>query len=491
MPNITLRLVLAAVVLSLGACGGGGSSESGGVAPPTASISASHITMSAAHGENAPIGTVMVTIQNPPDEGLYVVVGWTDSGVSSVDIFSLSETSARLDIYFRSPDSLLPGDYHDQLQLSVCYNESCSRQVISSPLWVTTAYTVARADDQPEPDVPALSVLDRIELSHDVVDAEYSAALDAIVMVSARPTSALHIHYPQTGVRHSVPLNRPPTSVSVAPDGRAAAVGHDAMISYVDLETLGDAMPLAPVLLDVSTNVVDLILDGRGYVHAIPIADQWVTFHSVEIATNTERLGSMFLRADSRGRLHPSGDFIYTANRDLSPSDIEKWDIRSGVANSLYDSPYHGDYPMCGDIWVSEDGETLYTACGTTLRASTSPATDMTYTGTIALSLPSWNGRIQSLSQSAEAGEILLLEFDSVECGAFGRPEFCFTRLAVYESDFLNRTELYSVPPIVVGDRAYAQRGLFVFHSANGAHRYMISRLSGVPAETHYLSVLQ
>lgn len=493
MPNSCPRLVLAAVVLSLSACGGG-SSDSGSPAPASASISATQITMSAVQGENAPIGTAIITVQNPPDDGLYAAMGWTGNGVSSVDIFSLNETTARLEVYFRSPDSLSPGDYQDEVQVSICYNESCSRQVIGSPLQVATAYTVTPADNQPDPDpdpdVPALSVLDRMELSHDVVDAEYSAALDAIVMVSSRPNSALHVHYPQTGAHHSVPLNRPPTSVSVSPDGLSAAVGHDAMISYIELEALGDVAPPPPVLLNVSTHVIDLVLDGRGHVHAIPLADQWVTFHSVEIATNTERLGSWLLRADSRGRLHPSGDYIYTANRGLSPDDIDKWDIRSGTAERLYDSPYHGTYPMCGDVWPSEDGAILYTACGTTLRASTDQASDMTYTGTLELSFVPY-ARIQSLSQSAESREIMLLETDWLACMPSGQPADCHMRLAIYESDFLNRSDLFSVPPIDVGDQAYAQRGLFVFHSANGAHRYMISRLSGVPAETHYLSVLQ
>jgi hypothetical protein len=34
-------------------------------------------------------------------------------------------------------------------------------------------------------------------------------------------------------------------------------------------------------------------------------------------------------------------------------------------------------------------------------------------------------------------------------------------------------------------------RGLFVFHSADGARRYMISYLPTTPAAPHYLSVLQ
>jgi hypothetical protein len=493
--TVCVGLVLAFVVLPLGACGGGSSSGSGGAAPASVSISATDISISVAQGDATPARTVIVTVQNPPDEELHARVLYTDNGVFFVERVPVSKTSARLEIYFRDPHTLAPGDYQDEVRLSICHNESCSLQVNGSPMQITIGYAVAPFEARPERSVPALSVLDRLELTHDVVDAEYSAALDAIVMVSARPTNALHVHYPDTGVRHSVALDRTPTAVSVAPDGLSAAVGHDALISYVDLEALGDAAPAAPVLLDISTHVFDLILDGRGHVHAIPLRDPWVTGRaaSVEIATNTEQPGSAFLGPESRGRLHPSGDFIYTATRYVYPEDVLKWDIRSGVLDRLYDSPYHGEYPMCGDVWISEDGATLYTACGTTLLASTDRATDMTYMGSLALSFTE-HGRIHALSQSGEAREIMLLEAEPLKCDPSARPGQCYTRLGIFESDFLNRSALYSVPPIEVDDSAYAQRGLFVFHSANGAHRYMISRLSalpGLPAETHYLSVLQ
>ena len=91
--------------------------------------------------------------------------------------------------------------------------------------------------------------------------------------------------------------------------------------------------------------------------------------------------GSIY--AGTKGRLHPSGKFIYGADNGLSPSDIEKYDIQNGVANMLYDSPYHGDYPMNGNLWFSEDGNRIFTRGKTVLKTSEFKSTDMYYNGTL------------------------------------------------------------------------------------------------------------
>jgi chitinase len=339
--------------------------------------------------------------------------------------------------------------------------------------------------------VPALPYLTRTTLSHDVIDAEYSAALDAIVMVSAKPTSSLYIYDTATGTEREVRLNRVPTAVSISPDGQTAAVGHDAMLSIVELASAGQPGAPAPVVLNLSADAFDVVLDGRGFVHAFPRVDQWVVPHSVEIAANVERLGTGSLYAGSRAKLHPSGNFVYTANNGLSPSDIAKYDIRGSSAVELYDSPYHGDYAMCGDLWMKQDGAVVYTKCGNTFRSSTTQAQDMVYNGRLQLSEVAHGFFIDSLSQSDASDEIALLESPWYSC-TFNQSG-CYSHLNLYESEFLNRTAMYSLAPVTVDINTYSQQGLFVFHSADGLHRYLISRLSHFPGENqpYYLTVLQ
>ena len=201
--------------------------------------------------------------------------------------------------------------------------------------------------------------------------------------------------------------------MSISPDGLWAAVGHDALVTYQSLADL----TAAPTLLNVSAEVGDLVLDGSGKVHVFPATDQWVNVHSIDIASNTERL-QYSLYAGTKARLHPNGTSIYGANNGLSPDDIQHFGLNSGVGEWPPDSPYHGDYPMCGNLWFSEDGASIYIACGRTFRASADAAQDMRYTGALQLSSStSYGYRVLSLSQSAARREVVLVEQPWYECG--------------------------------------------------------------------------
>ena len=71
----------------------------------------------------------------------------------------------------------------------------------------------------------------------------------------------------------------------------------------------------------------------------------------ISLATGEETTSSGYsIYAGTVAKLHPGGKAMYGADNGISPSDIEKYDIQSGTASVLYDSPYHGDYAMCGDL---------------------------------------------------------------------------------------------------------------------------------------------
>lgn len=298
-------------------------------------------------------------------------------------------------------------------------------------------------------------------LSFRVVDAEYNAATGKIVAVSANP-SRLHVVDPVTKEIQSVDLAQVPTSVAVQPDGQYAAVGHDAWISYVNLATRAVTKVYA-----VTADVIDIVLPGNGYVYAFPRVDQWVQIHTIALASGTETKGGS-IRAGTLVRLHPSGKYIYGANNGLSPSDFEKYDIRSGTAAVMYDSPYHGDYAFNGNVWVSEDGLRLFARSGNAFRSSEVKAEDMVYAGKLSgMSVVEW------VTQSTAAARVYALP------GA-GWDGPAASELRVYGSDYLAFRGATPLPSFVVPTvGAFASRGRFVFSSTDGTKVYVLVQADG------------
>jgi hypothetical protein len=443
----------------------------------------------------SPAETVRLTLQGPtPVSSLYVVpsVETLSNSIWSLTTNTVSPSQIDVNMRFYAGSQRSPGSYADTVKVRLCYDPSCYRELLGSPVLVNTTLTVS-AGVGVDTSLPELPYAARTALSHDVVDAEYSRSLDALVMVSSKPSNALIVHDPATGTERRLALNLPPAAVSVSPDGNFAAVAHDARVTYVDLREVGVNSAYAPTLLNVSSNASDIVLDGRGYAHVMPATDQWVAVHTVKIATNTESLGTQFLYAAAHGRLHPTGTALYVANNGVSPDDIERYNLSGDGVTRIADSPYHGDYPMCGDLWFSEDGGTIYTACGRTFRSSTDPTQDMRYSGTMAMSTGNYGYRIRSLSQRAANKQIVLIEEDWSQCNStfLSTATSCTSHVALYESDFLNRTALYTLPPIEVSQVRYSQQGLFVSHLANG-NKAVVSRLVNMadPSSGYYVTLL-
>ena len=125
--------------------------------------------------------------------------------------------------------------------------------------------------------------------------------------------------------------------MSLSLDGIYATVGHDAWVSYINLSRVTLEKTFA-----VSTDVLDVVLAGNGYVYAFPRTDQWERIRCISIATEVETQSTgNFIYAGTLAKLHPDGDAIFGADNGLSPSDIEKFSIANGTAEYLYDSPYH------------------------------------------------------------------------------------------------------------------------------------------------------
>jgi hypothetical protein len=297
-------------------------------------------------------------------------------------------------------------------------------------------------------------------LNHRVLDAEYSKQLDRIVTVSATPLNQLHIIDPLTGASVAVDLPLAPTCVSVGPDGLFAAVGHNGWISYVNLSTHALIKTL-PVTVD----VLDIVLAGNGWVYAFPRRDQWTTIRCVDLESGVEvQNGGQYIYAGTLAKLHPSGNAMYGADNGLSPSDIEKYGITpQGQAVLLYDSPYHGDYAMCGNLWISEDGFRIFTKCGNVFRSSEIRAEDMVYNGSLGSI-----GSVADLSHSTSANKIL-----AIPGNIYGQPANSDTEVWKYDSTYLSFESKIRLPVVFLNGQAYSSHGKFVFFSTDGS-RYSV-----------------
>lgn len=460
-----------------------------GTRPPmSVSVSSDHVDVSSEINQSPPATTLTINTANPSGSGMpYFQVSTTNNGVSGAYLSYPSGLQADLQLSFNY--GLAEGTYRDTIVVTACYDSSCGRLVQGSPLQIAVTYTVTPR--QPAaPDRALLPTASVQALSHDVVDAEFSSSLNAVVMVSAVPSNALYLYSMADGSEQKLALDKPPTAVSIAPDGKTAAVGHDALITHVDLGRLSTPSA-AKKLLNVSTRVFDLVLDGNGWVDAFPAADQWVQIHSVKVSTNVETLGSRQIYAGTRAKLHPDGKSLYNIDYD----GLDKFDVSAGVPSFLYSSGYYSGFPTCSELWMSEDGASIYTACGNVFQSTATQSTDMKYAGALAITGANAGNnysyyRIASLSHSAVKKEIALIEHQS-GCES-GDAYNCRDYYDLFESQFLNATASYSIPPMTVDGRPYVQLGLFAFHNSDGSKRVLISKLLGTSdaARTYYLSVL-
>src|ERR1700722_9696612 len=180
-----------------------------------------------------------------------------------------------------------------------------------------------------------------VALPYVPVTAEYSNSLDRIIFIAANPNQ-LHIFDPATNTDTAVNLPKPPLSLSVSLDGLHAAVGHDALISYVNLQTASLEKTLA------ATATVNSLVLGNDYVYILSYSGGtgWI-----QISTGTSN--AMGVYNGTSGRLHPSGTAIYTTEDGLSPEHLQDLDVSTGPVTNAAQGPYHGEYPVCGGVWFS------------------------------------------------------------------------------------------------------------------------------------------
>ncbi len=303
----------------------------------------------------------------------------------------------------------------------------------------------------------------KLTLTSDVVDAEYSKAKDVLVYVSSTP-SMINIFTPSDASTSSISLDYVPTCVSVSSDGLTAVVGHDGHITYVDVLNKSILKSFS-----VSCNALDIVLGNNKWAYIFPKTDQWANIRCIDVdLTNDNEVlhTGNSIYAGTKAKLHPSGKYVYGADNGLSPSDIEKYDIQSGRAVYLYDSPYHGDYPINGDLWFSEDGLRVFTRGKTVLKTTEIQDNDMRYNGSI--SLETTYAAIKWLDHSLVSNNLYIISSSDDYWSGKNKPYIYVYNASnlVYKSKF--ELEKYLVPNNGGGGVFYVPEPFYVFSTSTG-----------------------
>jgi len=308
-----------------------------------------------------------------------------------------------------------------------------------------------------------------LTLPYQPVTAEYSYALDRIIMIAGNPNQ-LHIFDPSTNTDTAVNLPKPPLALSVSPDGLYAAVGHDALISYVNLQTL-----TLQQTLTVTTTVNGLVL-GNGYIYVLS------NDTSIEISSGAT--STFFTYGGTDGRLHPSGTAVYLTSNG-SPGLLQDLNASTGPITSESTGPYWGDYPVCGGVWFSPDGLRVYTGCATAYQAnpqdtgfgflagSTQPLdthADGLYWGTLVGA-----SQIRSLSESAALSQVAAIPVES----QYGSPTVLDNQVFLYDSTYLEPAGTFQLPDFVANSNNYQAHGQQVFYNQAGTAMYVVMEADG------------
>lgn len=308
-------------------------------------------------------------------------------------------------------------------------------------------------------------------LDRNIIDAEFCRSTNKIVALSTDPYR-LSVIDPETKSIQSVSLSNPPTTLAVNQKGDHAVIAQKNIISIVNLETMTIEKQIS-----ISRVIKDIVLTNSNWVYVLA-SSGGVPLSCINMQTGLETfsMGGLF-SFGGMIRLNPTEKSIYTADTGVSPSDIGKYSIENGTAVYLYDSPYHGDYLMNGDLWFSEDGDRIITRGNTVLTSNPVKANDMIYCGLIANNpYNKYNIGIASLFHSKTANQIFYTTnvydapSDTYGCDVFAYSLNTLTYLNRY------RLEKFLVPVGKTGGKLCDPIGRFVFGNKSGSKLYVLTQ---------------
>ena len=395
----------------------------------------------------------------------YGVTG-NGNGIAAVSIDGGAETN--IDFYTAetlgdqllwTSEQLSAGNHTFKLRVTGSHNSNSTASYIAPD---RVDITVRANAFNTKPVTKSAADVEQTPLTYRVIDADYSVALDRLVMVADSP-DALHIYDPGTGQDKSVKLPTTGKFVSISPDGKFVAVAHVGLITYIDLEA-GSIVKT----FDFPQMITDIVLAGNGFIYVEPQSGSFQKLTDIEIETGKETTssGSDFYYG-TQFKLHPDGKRLYGATQGISSGGIISVDITEGTSNVL--GEHKGDWNACGKLWISQDGKRLFTGYGGVFRTASDWKLDV-----------SPNGRLAQMKyarhivHNTKSGLILAIPETRPTPPCPNQGDEKADRMLVYDYNTLNLLKVVTLPAVGGGDAAKGSTGYFVFINADGTKFYLI-----------------
>lgn len=174
----------------------------------------------------------------------------------------------------------------------------------------------------------------------------------------------------------SLPYQSAKMAINVA--ANRLAISADSRVMLIDISDLAHLHIVRTYTVPAKLGEIAIHKD---YIYTIESHNQWSDLYSIPMNGEAySKIGYASYGTNITFIMNHEQDSLYVMDSGVSPQDIDKFDLSNGEAKSLYDSPYHGDYDFCSNMWTLSD-TLMATACGTTLTMDKNKTSDMLYDG--------------------------------------------------------------------------------------------------------------
>lgn len=307
-----------------------------------------------------------------------------------------------------------------------------------------------------------------LRLGTEVIDAEFDAAHERMVLVSATPPQ-IHRWDAVAGSLVSLDLPRTPTCVSIGPDGASAAIGHDAHVSLVDLESMSVIGSW-----EATSDFSDIVLAGNGFAYAFPRSEESALIHAINLANGSETVSDYpYINKGTNARLRPDTDVAYGTS-GTAPTELLHMRLDGAVCTNDRDTPFYVRHDVDGNFWFNDAGSRLLSRSGNIFKATDYAITDMTYEGRIQIA----GSLVWADHAGVGAGIYAVIEADNDDV------------ITLIDGDRLHAVARHDIPRLPVPGEAITTHGRWVFLSADGETAYAVVQADGTGGPTNNQAIM-